>query len=116
MLALSIKQPWAWLIVNGYKDIENREWSTSIRGRVKVHAGKTFDRDGYEFVREEFPEIPLPKPNEFDRGGIVGAVNIVDCVKYSSSPWFFGTFGFVLENGEPSQFVSYRGQLGFFRA
>ncbi len=37
---LSIRQPWAWLIVNGYKDIENRTWSTRFRGKVLIHAGK----------------------------------------------------------------------------
>ena len=34
MRALSIKQPWSWLIVHGHKDIENRDWSTQLRGRV----------------------------------------------------------------------------------
>jgi hypothetical protein len=31
--ALSVRQPWAWLIVNGYKDVENRSWTTHYRGR-----------------------------------------------------------------------------------
>ena len=43
MKALSIKQPWAWLIVNGYKDIENRTWKTNYRGTFLVHASKGFD-------------------------------------------------------------------------
>ena len=30
MKALSIRQPWAWLIVNGYKDVENRTWGPDI--------------------------------------------------------------------------------------
>ncbi|AWI90326.1 hypothetical protein C0214_19955 [Methylobacterium sp. DM1] len=30
--ALSIMQPWAWLIVNGHKDIENRDWRGHFRG------------------------------------------------------------------------------------
>ncbi|WP_245839042.1 ASCH domain-containing protein [Yersinia kristensenii] len=38
MKALSIRQPWAWLIVNGYKDIENRTWNTKCRGPVLIHA------------------------------------------------------------------------------
>lgn len=37
MKALSILQPWAWLIVNGNKDIENRNWHTRFRGRFLVH-------------------------------------------------------------------------------
>ena len=36
--ALSIQQPWAWFIVNGYKDVENRTWSTKFRGRPMTTA------------------------------------------------------------------------------
>ena len=39
MKVLSVRQPWAWLIVNGHKDIENREWETNLRGRVWIHTG-----------------------------------------------------------------------------
>ncbi len=45
MKALSIMQPWAWLIVNGHKDIENRNWPTRFRGPVYIHAGKKIDGD-----------------------------------------------------------------------
>jgi ASCH domain len=38
MKALPIRQPYAWLIVNGHKDIENRAWPTKFRGRVLIHA------------------------------------------------------------------------------
>jgi hypothetical protein len=37
--AISIRQPWAWLIVNGYMDVENRIWAANVRGRVLIHAG-----------------------------------------------------------------------------
>ena len=50
MKALSIRQPWAWLIVNGYKDIENRNWRTNFRGRVYVHAGKRPDWESLEYI------------------------------------------------------------------
>ena len=46
--ALSIRQPWAWLIVNGHKDIENRDWPTNFRGRLLVHAGQTMARRYYD--------------------------------------------------------------------
>ncbi len=39
MKALSVRQPWGWLIVNGYKDIENRDWNTKLRGRIWIHTG-----------------------------------------------------------------------------
>lgn len=114
MKTLSVQQPWAWLLVNEFKDIENRTWQTHIRGKVQIHAGKKFDNEGYEFVKDEFPEINLPEKDQFETGGIVGEVEIVDCVQESDSPWFFGPFGFVVKNGKPLQFVPCRGQLGFF--
>ena len=43
MKAISIRQPWAWLIVHGYKDVENRTWATKHRGPILIHAGKTLD-------------------------------------------------------------------------
>lgn len=116
MIALSILQPWAWLIVRGHKDIENRTWQTRRRGDIIIHAGKRWGREqraDLEYVREEFPNIVLP--DKFDLGGIVGAARIVDCVAESASPWFNGPFGFVLEQGRTAPaFVPWKGQLGFF--
>ena len=37
MKAISIRQPWAWLIVHGYQDVENRTWSTKHRGPILIH-------------------------------------------------------------------------------
>jgi len=115
MLALSIQQPWAWLIVNGHKDIENRTWPTRIRGLIHVHAGQKFDKESHEWIRREFPGIAMPAPSEFDRGGIVGQARITGCVEVSDSPWFFGPFGFGLADGRPSIFLPCRGKLGFFK-
>jgi len=121
MKAISIRQPWAWLIVNGYKDIENRDWTTRFRGRVLVHASKGMTRKEYDDVAEFLITYclhdaakALPKFAELERGGIVGAVDIVDCVSESASPWFFGKHGFVLRNAEVLPFREYKGALGFF--
>lgn len=119
LLCLSIRQPWAWLIVNGYKDIENRDWPTRFRGRIYIHAGKAMDRDEYEsalyvIASGELP-IELPPFSELERGGIVGEAEITDCVRSHNSPWFFGEYGFVLKNQKPLPFVPVKGALGFFR-
>lgn len=117
MKALSIRQPWAWLILNAGKDIENRDWHTHVRGRVLVHAAKGMTRAEYEdaygaamYIKPSIalPELPL------QRGGIVGSVEIVDCVEESTSPWFFGRYGFVLRDPKPLPFIPWKGQLGFF--
>ncbi|MFA6165403.1 MAG: ASCH domain-containing protein [Gemmatimonadaceae bacterium] len=115
MRALSIQQPWAWLIVNGYKDgVENRSWPTNERGERLIHAGKKVDAEGYEWVRETFPEIPLPPLEALERGGIVGRARLAACVTSLASRWFFGPYGFVFEDPTPLPFMPLRGQLGFF--
>ena len=73
MKALSIRQPWAWLIVNGFKDIENRTWPTKFRGRVLVHASKGMTRDEYDDVADFLePSIPLPRFEDLERVYLVG--------------------------------------------
>ncbi|MFB6460476.1 ASCH domain-containing protein [Bradyrhizobium tunisiense] len=123
-LALSVRQPWAWAIVCGLKDIENRtvfsvtKGNLNRRGRFAIHASKGMTREeyvqGYELMRSL--DIACPPPGALPRGGIVGAVEIVDCVKQSDSPWFFGPRGLVLRNamrlGVP---IPCSGALGFFK-
>lgn len=116
MKALSIQQPWAWLIVNGLKDIENRTWRSTFRGRVLVHAGKQIDAEAWEYFQHSwrFADILLPQLDLIERGGIVGWVDIVDCVDESASRWFGGPHGFVLANAKPLPFHPLSGKLGFF--
>lgn len=120
MKALSIRQPWAWLIVNGYKDIENRSWNTKYRGKVLVHASSGLTKHEYnaalEFCRTINPNLPvnIPSYESIERGGIVGYTHIVNCVEASDSPWFFGPKGFILSTSEPLPFYPMRGRLSFF--
>lgn len=100
MKALSVRQPWAYLIVSGQKDIENRTWATKYRGRIVIHASQS------KGVR------PLP-PECY--GALVGEVDIVDCVAESESRWFTGPYGFVLANPKAYEKpIPYKGQLGLF--
>lgn len=112
MKAISIRQPWAWLILNAGKDIENRDWPTKFRGRILIHASKGMTRDEYEEGQGLGAELP---PFEaLERGGIVGSVEIVGCITESTSSWFLGRYGFQLANPEKLPFRPYRGQLGIF--
>lgn len=112
-VALSIRQPWAWLIVNGYKDVENRSWSTDFRGKFLVHAGWIFDEEGYHRAVKKL-DIDLPEPDDYERGGIVGVAEIYDCVTQSDSPWFEGKYGFLLKNARSLPFVAMKGKRMFF--
>lgn len=109
--ALSIRQPWAWAILYAGKDIENRTWATNFRGRVAIHAGMRYDEGGDAVLECKYG---LQVPSDLPRGGIVGSVEIVDCVRASNSPWFEGPYGFVLKDPKPLSFIPMRGALGIF--
>ncbi|MDT8841031.1 ASCH domain-containing protein [Paraburkholderia fungorum] len=122
MKALSIRQPWAWLIVNGYKDIENRSWTTRFRGRVLIHASKGMTRAEYEDACEPTRlvgsrTIELPPFGQLQRGGIVGAATIDACISSGdrTSQWHIeGCYGFHLTDIKPLPFVACKGALRFF--
>ena len=112
--ALSIKQPWATMIVKGIKPVENRTWRTRYRGEVCIHAGKTFDHEGLAWLIENGHVDSTATEADFQKGGIVGRAVITDCVEEHDSPFFFGPYGFVLEDAQELQFQEIKGRLGFF--
>lgn len=117
-VALSVRQPWAWLIVNGWKNVENRMWRTSFRGPFLVHASKGMTRDEYkscQLFMDGFCSIDLPPFEDLQRGGIVGAATLLDCVDEHRSEWFCGEWGFVLAEQRVLPFHECKGSLGFFR-
>jgi hypothetical protein len=118
MKVLVVRQPWAWLIVNGGKDIENRTWKTKHRGPllIQASAGLPSKADMEEFRKYAARRGVKNMPEEFERGGIVGMVHVVDCVDRSKSKWFEGVYGFVLEKRKKLPFVPMTGKLGLFDA
>ena len=120
--ALSIRQPWAWLIVNGHKNIENRNWRTTLREKIYIHASKGMTQKEYDncasFTSNIDKSIQIPAPKHLLMGGIIGEAEIIDCVTtdpwFPDSPWFTGQYGFVLANCQSLPFQSCRGALKFF--
>ena len=115
--ALSVRQPWAWLIVNGFKDIENRTRPLSYRGPLLIHASQKMTEGDYDACMIFVGGISclrLPPPGSLDRGGIVGSVTVMDCVTESSSKWFCGPHSLVLANAKPLPFFPCKGQLSLF--
>jgi hypothetical protein len=102
MKVISIRQPWAQLIVSGAKDIENRTWPTRYRGPLVIHASKRADDVSSDEIERRFGICP---PSTLPLGGVIGITEIVDCVTNHPSKWFVGDFGFVLANSRPLPFV-----------
>lgn len=123
MQALTIKQPWATLIMRGGKDVENRNWGTSLRGEIAIHASKGFDADELAHACR-FLGMWVPRFSEarfrseaanYPTGCIIGVARVADCVTVSDSPWFVGPFGIVLADTiELVDPLPLRGMLGFW--
>jgi len=111
MKALSINQPYGWLIAENLKNIENRDWNTKFRGDFLIHVGLKVAFDDVAWCERIVGRIT---PRTFKTGGIIAKATLVDVVTESSSPWFVGRYGFVLENIERIPFRPCKGQLGFF--
>ena len=72
MKVLTVKEPWASLIINGYKKYEFRSWKTKYRGKILIHAGMTLEKDN----AKRFQEYNL----EYYKGAIIGEATITDCI------------------------------------
>ncbi len=117
MKVLSIKQPFAELIVSGRKKIELRKWNTKFRGEFLIHASQNADKKAME--KFGFNQLPL--------GCIVGKAVLVNVKKYANKEEFdndnnlhladnsFGNYGFQLENATRiSPIIKAKGKLNFW--
>lgn len=77
MKCLSIRQPWADLIIEGKKTIEVRCWQTPYRGKLFIHAAKTKEKN--------YPKKFLNQNRV--TGAVIGAVELIDIKKASAKSW-----------------------------
>ena len=121
MKAITVRQPYAWLIINGRKNIENRDWYSAYKGQIAIHAAQGMGRDEYadalDFVRSFDPALArrIPQPECLVRGCVIGTVLQTGCVKDHPSPWFQGVWGHVYaEARELVVPIPVRGALGIW--
>jgi hypothetical protein len=125
---LTLHRPWAWAMTRGSKRIENRVWAPPpaiVGGYVALHAGKTWDYEGAEYIRRLHPEMP-GSASEHPLG-IVGVARVVDVILeerdngFDEDPlpedqdrWFFGPFGWLLADVVAIPPVPCRGMQGLW--
>ena len=116
MKALSLKQPFAELVVSGRKTIELRKWNTRFRGRFLIHASKIPDKK----AMKKFGFSQLPS------GCIVGMASLIGVKKYNnnlelnkdnklhlaSKEW--GSYGFILDDIKRVEIIPCNGRLNFW--
>jgi len=116
MKVLSLKQPFAELVVSGKKTIELRNWNTKFRGKFLIHASKTPDSKAMK--KFGFNNLPT--------GAIIGEAELENVKKYKNnldhkkdrnkhladSSW--GKYGFVLKDAKRIEPIRAKGKLGFW--
>jgi hypothetical protein len=118
---LAVQQPWAYCIVRGLKDIENRTWATRYRGRLYIMASahratKADIQYAAGLALTKAQHIPS-RAHEYEQGGIVGHVRLVDCVRRDSSVWCQnqdGNYCWILRDQTVIPFIPMKGRLGIF--
>jgi hypothetical protein len=117
MKALSVRQPWTWLIIQGNKRIENRTWRTDHRGLLAIHASshrREYDSH-YPGGTDGMPALPELGPEHF--GHLVGLVDLVDCVPFAEvegRPFAEGPWCWLLKESRLIVPVPWRGMPGLF--
>ena len=116
MKVLSLKQPFAELILQGRKTVELRKWNTRFRGEFLIHASLKPDKEAMK--RFGFTELSV--------GKIVGKARLVDVKKYDGEKEHradkelhlassdFGMYGFILKNVSRLPEIQCKGKLGFW--
>jgi ASCH domain-containing protein len=119
MKCLSLRQPYASLIVSGIKTIETRTWKTNYRGKILIHAALKPIELPKQFqarVKEINPEVLSAT------GKIIGSVDVIDCrpllakdKKAALVDEIENKYAWLLENPEVfKEFIPLKGKLGLF--
>ena len=124
MKVLSIKEPWASLIMNGTKKIETRSWKTKYRGEIYIHASLSK-------AKITKPEVyELIKDMNFKCGYIICKCNLVDCIymtdeyvngmktnhyeEYICGHYEVGRYAWIVEDVKVIEPIEAKGKLGLW--
>lgn len=124
MIALTVRQPWAWAILHAGKDVENRSWwwprKHELPCTILIHSSAKLLDEEYAEAEGTFLDagVKMPPLGELVTGAILGSVTVYDCVSVGSvrsNPWARGPFCWILR--EPVAFarpVQCKGRLGLW--
>ena len=127
MKVLTLKEPYATLILNGIKTIETRSWKTNYRGELYIQAGASKIEKS---VRERADLSKLYDPNKLNYGHIICKCKLVDCVymtdefikqqkqdnphNFAAGLYKAGRYAWILEDIEPIEPIEVKGKLGIW--
>lgn len=126
MKVISIKEPFATFIRNGYKKIETRSWKTNYRGELFIHASAK--NIAKEFLTNEYI-VSLTNELNMNYGNIICRANLVDCIymdekflnlikkdkkEFELGVYEIGRYAWVLEDIEAINPIPAKGKLNIW--
>jgi hypothetical protein len=122
MKCLSLRQPYAELLVSGKKTVELRKWNTKFRGKFLIHASRNVNRDKCKSLGIDYTELAT--------GMIIGRATLFDIKKYDNKAQFIKDknmhfadsnlfdshlYGFKIKDAQRLRHpIPFSGKLGFF--
>ena len=128
--ALTIKQPWASLLVAGIKTVENRSWTTAYRGPLAIHAGAARERNAAQMIADclgrdltASERVRWLLDADLPQGQVLGVVELIDVVPVEQthegdSPWAIGPWCWRVRPGwqfKPHARPTLAGKLGLWK-
>lgn len=108
MKALSVLQPWAFLLAAKHQNIGNIAWPMEHRGPLLIHASKSMKllqgEEGTRLIETLAPQIGMVSDalaDSLDYEAVIGRIDVVDCYqvselalagqdeKWADGPWCF---------------------------
>ena len=127
MKTLSIQEPYASLILNGYKKIETRSWKTNYRGEILIHA--SLSKNFLKTITDKYV-LDLIKNIQLNYGKIICKAKLIDCIEmtedyiekiklnqkeYSLGIYKTNRYAWILEDIEPlEKAIETQGKLGLW--
>ena len=117
---LSLKQPWAELVVSARKTIELRTWNTKHRGVFYIHASINVNKNKCEELKIE--------PESLTKGAVIGKAELVKVIRYEhreelvkdaskhyAPDYKLPCYGFILAEAERIKPKRMKGRLNFWK-
>jgi hypothetical protein len=126
--AISLWQPWASFVSQGFKHYETRSWKTSYRGKLLICSTVENSKQYDEYLKI-YEKLQLPPWRDFRHGQAIAICNLTDCIEMTAEfiaeqsrteilcgDWQVGRYAWKLENIQPIEKpFPVKGRQGFFK-
>ena len=115
---LTLIRPWGYAVIQLGKDIENRSWYPSTKTLepgdwIAIHNGVKWEQEEVFWIEDMF-KVKIPHRDSHPTGAIIGVARYMGWTDKSNSRWFFGEYGWKLQDAFVIEPIPHKGALGLW--